>query len=258
MSVPLIEMTDATVSAGESSEIAVVESVNWKVMAGEFWIVSGPPGSGKSNLLLTAAGLLRPASGVHRLFGSNLAEMNEGDLVSSRMRVGFVFGNDGRLFHHMTVAENVAFPLCYHRNCRTAEVRERVASVLKETDLSAHSNRYPRNLNRYLCLQAALARALVLNPELILLDEPLNGAAANEAAWWHEMLGRLGRGNVFPWGRPATFVIGTNDIRNWSAHGNRFARLQKRRFCLVAENPATDPRSNETVTPEAARDSKPN
>ncbi len=244
MSLPLIEMTGASVPARERRGEAVLEAVTWMVRAGERWIVCGPQASGKSNLLLTAAGLLRPLKGSHRLFGRDPAHLNEEELVRDRLRVGFVFGNDGRLFHQMTVSENVAFPLCYHKNCRGAEVGERVQAVLEATGLKAHAASRPGSLNRSIRLKVGLARALVLDPELILLDEPLNGEGPRETAWWLGFLERLQAGRVVPGGRPVSVVVSANDVRPWVGdHGGKVALVYQRQFRHVCESADLGPKA---------------
>ena len=82
----------------------------WTVAAGDYWVVGGLPGTGKSDLLATAAGLQRPLRGTHLLFGEDLARLDEPALIQKRLRVGLVFENGGRLFNRLTVAENLALP----------------------------------------------------------------------------------------------------------------------------------------------------
>lgn len=243
MSETLIEMMAANISTRGPREAPVLDSVTWRVLSGDFWVVCGPPGSGKSELLLTAAGLLRPARGGHRLFGRDLADLSEDEIVRDRFRVGFVFGHDGRLFHDMTVSENVAFPLCYHRNCSGAEVRDRVASVIESTGLLPHASSRPSSLNRCVRLKVALARALVLDPEVLLLDEPLNGAGPRETMWWLEFLKKLQSGGGVSERPCVTVVVGTNDVQPWVEHGSRFALLHKCQFNVVGGRDEVSERS---------------
>ena len=240
---PLIEMVAASISARGPRMAPVLDAVTWKVMRGDFWVVCGSPGSGKSDLLLTAAGLLRPTSGGHRLFGRNLPDLGEDEIVRARFRVGFVFGNDGRLFHDMTVSENVAFPLCYHRNCSGVEVRERVSALIEITGLRPHIGSRPGSLNRCVGLKVALARALVLDPEILFLDEPLNGAGPRETTWWLEFLAKLRSGEILSEHPFVTVVVGTSDVRPWVDTGSHFALLHKHQFNVVGGRAEVNERS---------------
>jgi len=171
----LIEMDNVTVAAGDVSERAAVVDVNWRVAAGEYWIVGAPPGSGKSRLLATAAGLLRPFAGDCRLFGREIERLSEEEMLVLRLRVGLVFEDGGRLFNHLTVAQNLALPVSYHRNCPSREAEDQIAAVLETLELFPLAQHTPGRLNRSARQRAALARAIVLKPEVLLLDNPLRG-----------------------------------------------------------------------------------
>ena len=109
----VVEMREASVSALRDTTLTVLENVNWSVLPGEFWVVAGQPQSGKSDLLMTAAGLLLPARGSCRVFGCETNAFGEAQLAE-RLRVGLVFAG-GQLFSQLTVAENVALPLRYQK-----------------------------------------------------------------------------------------------------------------------------------------------
>jgi ABC-type transporter Mla maintaining outer membrane lipid asymmetry ATPase subunit MlaF len=112
-----VEMNDVAVGESRRSGAPSVEDINWTVHSGDYWVVGGAPGSGKSDLLATVAGLLRPLRGTLRLFGLDRVDTSQEELVASRAEIGLVFENGGRPFEHLTVAENVALPLCYRENC---------------------------------------------------------------------------------------------------------------------------------------------
>ncbi len=101
------------------ASLRVIEEVDWSVAAGEFWVVAGQEHSGKSDLLMLAAGLMSPAAGSYKLFGSDTKDFGEAELAE-RLRVGFVF-QGGQLFNQLTIAENVALPLRYQKNLTAAE-----------------------------------------------------------------------------------------------------------------------------------------
>ena len=106
---PAIEMRGVSVAAMRDATFTVVEDVNWLVAAGEFWVIAGQEHSGKSDLLMLAAGLMPPANGSYQLFGTDTKNLGDAELAE-RLRVGFVF-QGGNLFNQLTIAENVALPL---------------------------------------------------------------------------------------------------------------------------------------------------
>ena len=150
-------MINVAVASAQSSGRRSVEGIDWRVNAGDYWVVGGLPGSGKSDLLATAAGLQRPLSGTHLLFGIDLTQLNESELLAERLRIGLVFENGGRLFSHLTVAENIALPLRYHRDCSDDEVQQRVKAILALTDLTDEAERLPAQTTRAGRQRAALA-----------------------------------------------------------------------------------------------------
>src|ERR1051325_9957655 len=116
MLTPAIEMIDVDVTGAElRANTIVLQDVNWSVKPGEFWVVGGLPGAGKTDLLSTAAALQRPAKGTHLIFGENLSQLEEDRQLEQRLRIGMVF-QSGRLFNQLNVLENLALPICYHQN----------------------------------------------------------------------------------------------------------------------------------------------
>ncbi len=226
---PIVELAGA-VSSLQTPELVLLENVQWTIRKGDYWVVGGPPGAGKSDLLATAAGLIRPARGSHRLFGQDLTRLHEEERVRLQLRVGVVFGLGGRLFTHLTVAENLALPLCYHQDCALADATTRVNQVLEAMSLSHVRDHRPAQLDRNLQQRAALARSLVLSPEALFLDSALVGTGPREVRWWLEFLEMLRRGHPLLEGRPLTLVVGTSELQHWSEHGSQFALVQRRQF----------------------------
>ena len=126
---PLIELQKADVMSSYTGSV-VLEGVDWQIKPREFWIVGGTYGSGKTDLLLTAAGLQRAESGEVLLFGNDIARAHEHDLAQSRRRVGLVFKHGGRMFANFTVLENVALGVRYQENLGPVEAIEKVEQVL--------------------------------------------------------------------------------------------------------------------------------
>ena len=154
----VLEMCNVPVVVLRDTSIVALQNVNWSVRPAEFWVVAGPQHSGKTDLLCHAAGLIAPVDGVCRLFGRDTRELNEAQL-GERLRVGLTFA-EGKLFNQMTIAENVALPLRYHRNLDESELARRVASLLELLELTPWSNltpinvptaTAPRNRNRWIC-----------------------------------------------------------------------------------------------------------
>ncbi len=227
---PLIELVDADIVSAQNQDMPLVERVSWRLHPGDYWAVGGLQWSGKSDWLTTVAGLQQPAAGRHLLFGEDPAHLPQPELVAARLRVGLVFENGGRLFTQMTVEENVALPLRYHRNCPAEETRETVASVLELTGLAELAPQIAGQLNRSWRPRVALARALVLKPEVLLLDNPLAGLDPRQTRWWLDTLDALNAGHAWLEGRPLALAATTDDLRPWSARARQFALLQGRRW----------------------------
>src|SRR5687768_2222115 len=133
---PVIEFVNVDVVGAElRADTVRIHDVTWRINPGEFWCVGGLPGTGKTDLLTTAAALQRPGKGEHYIFGQNLARLEEADQLKERLRIGLVFQAGGRLFAHLTVLENLALPICYHQNIALEEARERVRAVLEFVEL---------------------------------------------------------------------------------------------------------------------------
>ncbi|NBV22006.1 MAG: ATP-binding cassette domain-containing protein [Proteobacteria bacterium] len=227
---PLIELRDADIASAQSPDTALVENVNWRLHPGDFWAVGGLQWAGKSDWLTTVAGLQRPATGQHLLFGEPTPAMTQVELLAARRRIGLVFENGGRLFSHLTVEENVALPFCYHHNCPKDEARETVAAVLQLTGVGELAGQLAGQLNRSWRQRVALARALVLQPEVLLLDNPLAGLDPRQTRWWLETLDALNAGHAWMNGRPLTLVATADELRLWGTHARRFGWLQDRRW----------------------------
>jgi phospholipid/cholesterol/gamma-HCH transport system ATP-binding protein len=230
---PVLEMTDVAVASVHVPDRIIIDHVDWTVQRGEFRVIGGLPASGKSDLLATAAGLMRPLRGTVRLFGTELDHLHENERLAVQLRVGVVFGYGGRLFNHMTVAENLALPLCYHRNCAPTTAEERVQTVLRLMELAEVAHETPVVLNRNLRQRVALARALVLSPELLFLDNPLTSIDPREARWWIKFLEALRQKHPILEGREATIVVGTDDLRLWGEGDHQFAFIHEGRLLAV-------------------------
>jgi ABC-type transporter Mla maintaining outer membrane lipid asymmetry ATPase subunit MlaF len=219
------------VTALRDTSLVVLDKVDWLVSPRDFWVVAGSQHSGKSDLLLHAAGLLMPTEGTCRLFGCDTRELEENQ-VSERLRVGFAFA-DAKLFNQLTIAENVALPLRYHRNLAEAEAAHAVELLLELLELKPYANATPANVAASWRQRAALARALVLKPELLLLDNPNGGLPLRHRQWLVGFLDQLWHGHEFFGGNPMTIIVTTDDLRVWQHPKRRFAALQDGNFSTL-------------------------
>jgi len=149
-----------------------VDDISIDVVRGEFVTFLGPSGSGKTTTLLMIAGFENPSSGMIELDGRDLALSKP-----YRRNIGMVFQNYA-LFPHMTARENVIFPLRM-RHFPKGEIEQRAEKMLALVGLSAFTQRYPRELSGGQQQRVALARGLVFNPDVVLLDEPLGALDKN-------------------------------------------------------------------------------
>lgn len=156
-----------SISKSFKSSGTAVASVDLNIGAGEFVTLLGPSGSGKTTTLNMIAGFIDPDEGSVRLDGV--------DVVSTPVHkrdIGMVF-QQFSLFPHMTVGENIAFPL-KERGMKRAQVAEAVESVLEKVNLAGYANRKPQELSGGQQQRVAIARAIVFGPRLLLMDEPLS------------------------------------------------------------------------------------
>jgi ABC-type transporter Mla maintaining outer membrane lipid asymmetry ATPase subunit MlaF len=229
----IIELNDVAVGSLENPEKAVLEDVNWSVAAGEYWVIGGMQGSGKSDLISLTGGLMSPLRGTYRLFDCEMPIFGE-ELLAQRLRLGIVFDN-GQLLHQLTVQENIALPLRYHQKLAWTEVDERVKAMLDLTGLAPYADSMPGRLEHHLKKRAGLARALMLKPEALLLDEPLGGLDFRHAKWCLDFLDQLSAGHDFFQRRPITLVATTADFRPWHNPACRFAALKDQKFIILGQ-----------------------
>lgn len=226
--VPALELAGVTVASLKEPSAVALEGVNWRVFEGEYWAIGGLLRSGKSDLMAMAAGVTRPAGGTYRVFGKDEFHL-ERDLLALRRRIGVVF-DGGQLIHDLTLAENIALPLYYHESPEHPVADERIEALIAFTDLATWAGRYPSEVNWTSRQRVGLARALALNPEVLLLDSPLSGLDPRDASWWLRKMDALNRGDAIAGGRPITIVATGDDLRPWRERATHFAVVRDGQF----------------------------
>jgi phospholipid/cholesterol/gamma-HCH transport system ATP-binding protein len=152
----------------------VLDGVDLTIPEGCIAAVMGPSGTGKSVLIKHILGLLKADSGDVLVRGRALSRMSRSEVIAMRRDIGVMF-QDGALFSSMTVYENVAFPLRQHTDYNDRDVREIVMEHLEKVGLGHAADRYPSELSGGMKKRAGLARGLVLDPGIVLADEPDSG-----------------------------------------------------------------------------------
>ncbi len=202
----------------------VLDSVDLAVEPGKTTVVIGPSGCGKSVLLKHMVGLIRPDSGKVFFEGNEISAMRERQLVSVRRQIGFLF-QGAALFDSMTVEGNICFPLIENDNGWSAgERRRRCSAVLRLVGLDGAQDKYPEELSGGEKKRVALARAIALNPKVILYDEPTTGLDPIRADLISELILRLrsALGN--------TAVVVTHDMQATRKIADRIVMLYQGHF----------------------------
>jgi len=242
---PVVEMRGVAVTSLRDLNTVAVEEVNWTVAAGDFWVIGGLHGSGKTDLLMLAGGMAAPARGEYFFHGREML-LFEGEQLEERLRVGFVF-EEGQLLNQLTVAENVALPLRYHKDQTDGEADAAVRRMLEATELSPWTDSTPGAITRNWRKRAGLARALMLQPDLLLLHNPLTGLDLRQRKWWLNFLGELSRGCELTNGKPVTLVVTADDFGPWRNYARQFAVLKSKRLVVLGTWEQVEAASDELV-----------
>lgn len=171
MSTPLIEVKNLTFKRGDRT---IYHDLNLKIEQGKITAIMGPSGIGKTTLLKLIGGQLQPECGEIWSAGQNICELNNSELYKARQKMGMLF-QSGALFTDISTFENVAFPIREHTKLPEKIIKQIVLMKLEAVGLRGAADLMPSELSGGMARRAALARAIALDPEFIMFDEPFAG-----------------------------------------------------------------------------------
>jgi phospholipid/cholesterol/gamma-HCH transport system ATP-binding protein len=208
-------------------KVEVLHGLSLALDKGETLVIMGGSGSGKTVLLRHIAGLIRPDAGSIRVFDRNIEHLTEEELLPIRRRMGYVF-QGAALFDSLSVYENVAYPLREHTNMREREIKERVVHFLSLVALEESVlPLLPSELSGGMRKRVGIARALVVEPEMLLFDEPTAGLDPTNSKLVGELIVELRRGVC------DTSIVVTHDLELTKTVADRVAVLMRGQFAVM-------------------------
>ena len=219
----MIEVEHICLSFGERK---ILEDVNLTVYDGETMVILGASGSGKSTLLKLIIGLLKPDSGSIRVNGKEISSLTEREMNEERRRMGMVFQYSA-LFDSMNVKENVAFGLRQHTDLSEEEIENITEGKLHLVGLDDVGDLMPADLSGGMKKRVSLARAIVLNPQIILYDEPTAGLDPIRATDISLLIKQMQKE------MKVTSIVVTHDLKSAEMVADRMAFLYKGSFLAV-------------------------
>ena len=221
---PIVEATDLRKSFDAN---AVLSGVSFELAKGETLVVMGGSGAGKTVLLRLVAGLIQPDGGRLRVFGRSIEHLSEESLLPLRRRMGYVF-QSAALFDSLSVHDNVAYPLREHTSLGEAEIDERVVHNLSVVGLSSEVlPLLPSELSGGMRKRVGIARALSVEPEMLLFDEPTAGLDPTNSKLVADLMLHL-RGGVCD-----TAMVVTHDVELARTVADRVAVLIAGQFAAL-------------------------
>ncbi len=208
-------------------DYAVLKGIDLDLYQGENLVVLGRSGTGKSVLIKLISGLLKPDKGTIEVLGKEVTEISEDDLQELRIRIGFSFQSSA-LYDSMTVRKNLEFPLVRNRkNISRPEIDNAVESVLESVGLSQTINQMPSELSGGQRKRIGIARTLILNPEIMLYDEPTAGLDPITCIEINDLIDKVQQQYK------TSSIIITHDLTCAKSTGDRIAMLLDGQFQRV-------------------------
>jgi phospholipid/cholesterol/gamma-HCH transport system ATP-binding protein len=214
---PAVAVTDLQKSFGSQK---VLNGINLAVKRGETLAVLGRSGTGKSVLLRLIIGLEKPDSGSVCIHGQDIAGLALDQLGEIRKKMGFLFQH-AALYDSLTVEQNVAFPLQHHKKMSKSEQRDRVHALLAEVGMEGAVAKMPSDISGGMQKRVGLARALALEPDILLLDEPTAGLDPISSGEIDDLVLKLQKEHHM-----ASIVV-THDLHSAKTIADRLALLDK-------------------------------
>jgi phospholipid/cholesterol/gamma-HCH transport system ATP-binding protein len=202
--------------------LKVLDDISFDISAGQAFCLLGRSGTGKSVTLRHIVGLVQPDHGKVFVEDRDITRLPARKLADVRKHMGFLFQN-GALFDSISVGENVAFPMRRHTDWSDTEIRERATKKLADVGLEKDYDKMPADLSGGMKKRAALARAMALDPPILLVDEPSAGLDPITTGEIDELLARTKHGGT-------TLVVVTHNMPSARAIGDVFAVLQDGRM----------------------------
>ena len=214
---PAVVIQDLCKSFGRQK---VLNGIGLTVARGETVVVLGRSGTGKSVLLKLIIGLQKADSGSIRIQGQEIATLHFKELNPIRMKVGFLF-QQAALYDSLTIEENIAFPLDRHAELRHSDRKEQVRALLETVGMEKHGKKFPSQISGGMKKRVGLARALALEPEIMLFDEPTAGLDPITSSEINQLI--LGLQEK----RKITSIVVTHDIRGARTVSHRLVLLNE-------------------------------
>jgi phospholipid/cholesterol/gamma-HCH transport system ATP-binding protein len=212
--------------------LKVLDDISFEIPAGRAFCLLGRSGTGKSVALRHIVALMRPDSGKVFVEERDMTTLAGHELAGVRKRMGFLFQN-AALFDSMSVGDNVAFPMRRHTDWSEADIRERARTKLADVGLEKDFDKMPGDLSGGMKKRAGLARAMALDPAILLVDEPSAGLDPITAGEIDELLVKTKQGGT-------TLVVVTHNIPSARIIGDEFAVLQDGRLLVSGTVEALD------------------
>jgi len=219
----MIELKNVSMSFKERE---ILDNVNLQVRPGEILVVIGPSGAGKSTLLRLIIGLLKPMSGEIWVDGHEISRLDEEELNKIRRNMGMVFQYSA-LFDSMTVGDNVAFGLRQHTHMPEDQILAIIRRTLRMVGLMGKENAMPGELSGGMKKRVSLARALAVNPKIVLYDEPTSGLDPVMSATINRLIMNTRRI------MGVTAVVVTHDMDSAFAIADRIAMMYDKKIIEV-------------------------